>query len=125
MGSDQHRDPLFTACVRAAAGSQARDNEKGLDQQAEADVAMPGFPSPHFVVVHADLTLRLFKGTFYGPAILADPDQFLDGGILRAVGLVESELIGVVGATAGQKPPVHPLLLRVYTVSSRHTHSQG
>jgi hypothetical protein len=80
MGSDQHRDPLFTACVRAAAGSQARDNEKGMDQQAEADVAIPGFPSSHFVVVHADLTLRLFKGTLYGPAILADPDQFLDGG---------------------------------------------
>src|SRR3712207_4457274 len=117
MGSDQHRDPLFiTACVSAQQLAAKRvTTRKAWTSRQRLDAAIPAFPSPHFVVVHADLTLRFFKGTFYGPAILADPDQFLDGGILRAVGLLESEVIGVVGATAGQKPPVHPLLLRVYS----------
>jgi hypothetical protein len=61
------------------------------------------------------MSIKRFTGVvctadLYGPALLADPDQFLDRCILGAVGLVEGYVFGIVGASANQQPSAHPLL---------------
>jgi hypothetical protein len=80
-----------------------------VGQEAKGDIAVPGVPLPNLVMVHPGLYFCLFEGELYGPALLANPYQFLNRGILGAVGLVEGEVIGIVGATASQQPPAHPL----------------
>src|SRR5215207_9667335 len=57
-----------------------------------------------------NLTGSLLEGGFYGPPLLANPDQLLYRRILGAVGLVEGEVVGIVGAAADQEPPAHTLL---------------
>ena len=67
-----------------------------MGQQAQRDVAVPGAPLPELVMVHPDLSFCFFEGTLYDPALPADPEQFLHRGILRALGLVEGYLFGIV-----------------------------
>src|SRR5215217_4599622 len=79
---------------------------------------MPGFPPPDLVVVVSDLALGLGEALFHRPAILAHPHQLLHGRPLGAVGLVEAQILGVVGAPADQEPAPHaPLRVwgQVYT----------
>jgi len=78
-------------------------------EQAERDVAVPSVPAPHLIVIETDLPLCFRETILYGPAILADLDQFLDGRPLGAVGLVETEVVRVFGVTAEQQPSTHVL----------------
>lgn len=108
MGSGRIRDPLFTYILFTSA-PQAHDPQEGVSEQAEREVAVPGLPAPHLVVIETDLPLCFRETILYCPAILADFDQFLDGRPLGAVGLVETEGVRVFGVTAEQQPSTHVL----------------
>src|SRR5215207_4491122 len=111
-GSGLAQEPFFTNLTGSflATSGEAGDDQEGVSQQAQRDVAVPGLPLPDLIMVHPSLSFSLLEGGFYGPPLLANPDQLLYRRILGAVGLVEGEVVGIVGAAADQEPPAHTLL---------------
>jgi len=85
-----------------------------VGQQAECDVAVPGILPPHLVVVETDLALGHGEALLHGRALLAHPNEFLHGRLLRTVGLVEPAVLGIVGASADQEPTSHALLALIF-----------
>ena len=53
---------------------------------------MPTVPAAHFVVVRADLLLRLLEARLDGPTVTRDPNQFLK----RRTRLEAAEVISVL-----------------------------
>ena len=113
-GSDQYGDPPFTASTGffLFAGGEANDDQEGVGEHEEGDVAMPAakLPSPHLVVIHSNLPLGLGEALFYDPAVLANSNEFLQGRLFGTIGLVETTVFRIVGTHADQQPPAHPLL---------------
>jgi hypothetical protein len=74
VGLDPARHPLFSGFSGGflVTGDEAGDDEEGVGEQAQRDVAVPGLPPSHLVVVEAYLPFGLGEALFYGPTVLAE-----------------------------------------------------
>ena len=85
-------------------GSEALEEQKPVGRNAQCCVVMKPAPTPTFVVSQPQLLLQILVVTFDAPTHVCMRHELLQRGIVRQVGEIVFQRVGIVGGLLDEQP---------------------